>query len=201
MEMELEGLIDKIKKEGVEEADKKAKSIIDEAEKKAKDILTKAKEQNEKIVNNAKQDAEKLKKQAEESIRQSMRDTVLMLKKRITDLFDSVLKKNLSEQMTADVLGEAISELIKNFKKDETFNVEILLNEKNKKTFEEKVLSLLSAEIKKGVTFKVSPSVELGFRIGEKDKNCYYDFTAEAINEALRVYLNPKLTEILDAGK
>jgi len=52
----------------------------------------------------------------------------------------------------------------------------------------------------KGVTFKISPSVEKGFRIGEKDKNYYYDFTDDALVEALKTYLNPKLLKILDSG-
>lgn len=198
-EIGLSGLIDKIKKDGIEEADKKSQAIILQAEKKAHDIISKAREDSKKILEEAEEASDKLKKQTEESIRQSIRDSLLMLKQKIIDLFDSILKRQLSEKMSPDFLQDVIIKLIENFKKDGIPNMEILLGNKEKEALEKTVLKAFGEEARKGITFKVSPSIEKGFRIGEKDKNYYYDFTDDAIAEALKTYLNPKLIKILDA--
>jgi len=200
MEMELGGLIEKIKREGVEEAEKKAQSILHHAEKKAHEIISKAEHDGKKIIANAEEEAKKIKKHAEESIKQSIRDAVLMLKQRVTDLFDSILKQHIQKDISGTVLRDAIVKMIEHFKKDGSLNVEILLNEKDKAVLEEVVLSILSAEIKKGVTFRISPSIEAGFRIGEKDKNYYYDFSGEALTESLKIYLNPKFARLMETG-
>lgn len=198
-EIGLSGLIEKIKKDGIEEAEKKSQAIMLQAEKKAHDITAKAEGEGKVIIEEASQEAERLKKQAEESVRQSIRDATLMLKQKVIDIFDAVLKRQVAEKMQAGVLQEVIVKLIENFKKDGLPNVEVLLSAKEREEIENAVLDSLKKEMRKDVTFKVSPSVEKGFRIGEKDKNYYYDFTDEAVAEALRAYLNPKLVKILDA--
>jgi len=199
MEVSLAGLITKIKEEGVAVADKEAQGIVAEAEKKAKSIIVESKKQADAIVLTAKQDAEKLEKQAEEAARQSIRDVILMLKQRIVELLDVVLKRQIKEQLQPDVLKEIIVKLVESFKKDKQLDLEIILGKGDKDKLEKLIFDGLTKEMSKGVTLKVSPNVESGFRIGRKGENSYYDFTDEALTEALKVYLNPKLREILEA--
>jgi V/A-type H+-transporting ATPase subunit E len=103
--------------------------------------------------------------------------------------------------MPPAVLKEMIIEVSEKFKKEGLLDIEILLSEKDKKDLESTLLGVLKKEIKKGVTIKTSPSIEHGFLIGEKGKSSYYDFTDDAIAEAFTTYLNPKIVEILTAGK
>lgn len=197
-EIGLSGLIEKIKKDGIEEAEKKSQAIILQAEKKAHDIIAKAEGDSKSIIEEAGHEADRLRKQAEESVRQSIRDAILMLKQRAVDLFDAVLKRQAAGEISKDVLKEVIVKLIGNFKKDGMPDIEVLLSAKEKAELEKAVLNSLTEEMRKGVTFKVSPSVEKGFRIGQKGGDYYYDFTDEAVAEALRTYLNPKLVRIFD---
>lgn len=197
-EIGLSGLIEKIKKDGIEEAEKKSQHIILQAEKKAHDIIAKAEGDSKSIIEEAGHEADRLRKQAEESVRQSIRDAILMLKQRAVDLFDAVLKRQAAGEISKDVLKEVIVKLIGNFKKDGMPDIEVLLSAKEKAELEKAVLNSLTEEMRKGVTFKVSPSVEKGFRIGQKGGDYYYDFTDEAVAEALRTYLNPKLVRIFD---
>jgi V/A-type H+-transporting ATPase subunit E len=197
MEMELNTLIEKIKKDGVDEAEKKAHEIIHSAEKKAQEILHDAEKQKKNIIIEAENEAHKLKKLTEDSIKQSVRDTVLTLRQKIINLSDTLLKRQITETLSPEFLKDIMLKLIENFKKEGTLNIEILLGKSDKEKTEQAVLNSLSAEMKKGITFKISPSIDSGFRIGEKDKNYYYDFTDEALTEALRMYLNPKIIKIL----
>ena len=50
MEMELNHIIEKIKSEGVQEADSKAKEIVKDAESKASQIIKDAQVQSQKII-------------------------------------------------------------------------------------------------------------------------------------------------------
>lgn len=200
MEVELKNIIEKIKEEGVGEAEKKAKDITGKAELKAQEILRSAEAERDEILKNAKQGAEKLKNNGEESLRQASRDVLLSLRKSIVTLFDSVIKQDIQDQFKPEMLKDIIIRVVENSAKEKVFDVEVLLNEKDKTKLENVLLAGLKEEFKKGVTLKVSPNVEYGFRIGEKEGNSYYDFTDEAILEAFKTYLNPKMVQILSVG-
>lgn len=201
MKMELNGLIDKIKKEGIEEADKKSKDIIQKAQEKAQGIIAEAEAKRKNILQDAEQEVLKLKQQAEDSIKQSIRDMLLMLKQRIVDVFDTVLQKEITENMKTSVIEECIIKIIENFKKEESLDIEILLGQKDREKLEKAILDKFTTQVRKGITIKVSKDIETGFRIGKKGENYYYDFTDEAIAESLKQYLNPKLIKILDKDK
>lgn len=200
MEVDLKNIIEKIKEEGVGVAEKKAADIKSQAEAKASEIIKAAESQRDEIIKNAKAEAEKLRNNGEESLRQASRDVLLSLRKSIVNLFDSVVKQDIQGQFKPDVLKDIITRVVENAAKEKVFEVEILLNEKDKTNLENVLFDDLKKEFKKGVTLKVSPNVEYGFRIGEKDGSSYYDFTDEAILEAFKAYLNPKMVQILSAG-
>jgi V/A-type H+-transporting ATPase subunit E len=195
MEMELKTIIEKIKQEGVGEAEKKAADMIKEAEAKGKGIIEEAKKKA--ILKEAERDATALKKNGQEAVKQASRDVLLSLREKIVDLFDIIIKKEVAAQLSPAVLKEMIVKLAKSFTKGQELDVEVLLSDRDKKSLEEELFSALKKEIKKGITIKVSPKIERGFRIGQKDKESYYDFTDEAIAEAFMTHLNPKIVEIL----
>ena len=200
MEMDLGGVIAKIKKDGVEQAEEQAAAIIKDAEKKAKEILRSTQEQKEAVLKTAKEDAANLKATGEAALRQASRDVVLGLRARMEALLDTVVKKEVSQQLSIDVLKNIITTLITNSIKNEHTDLEILLSEKDKKDLRETLAGLLQKEIASGITIKVSPSIKKGFRLGKKGANLYYDFSDEAITEAFNFYLNKKLREIIDLG-
>lgn len=201
MEMDLNGIITKIKQEGVDEAQKQAETLIQNAKQKAEDIIKEGTLQKETILKNAETEAEKMKKNAEESIRQASRDVLLGLRQSIISLFDKVMKKEVASSMTTDVLKKMMLKLAENFNKTEEGNqIEVLLSEEEKKELENVLLEALKDEMKKGVTLKAASNIEKGFRIGEKGGTSYYDFTDEAIVEAMKSYLNQKVADLLSIG-
>ncbi|MFH1553231.1 MAG: V-type ATP synthase subunit E [Candidatus Omnitrophota bacterium] len=200
MEMDLKNIIEKIKEEGVFEADKKAAEIVEEASKKAKDIIQTALKEKEDIIKNAAKEAEKLTKNGEEAVRQASRDVLLSLREDIVALFDRLTKKDVAEQLSPDVLKDMIVRLVESVTEHKQFDIEVLLSKKDKDVLDRVLFDALKQEAKKGVTLKVSPGIEHGFRIGEKGGTSYYDFTDEAIAEAFALYLNPKIAEVLTAG-
>ncbi len=197
MEMDLKNIIEKIKTEGVGEAEKEAQEMTDKAKEEAKNIIDAAEKQKEEIIAKAKQDAEKFQKNSEEALKQASRDVLLSLRQNIVALFDKVMKKEIGEQLSSEVLKEMIVKLVDLADQKEGYEVEVLLNDTDKKNLEKIFVGALKKEMQKGVTLKVSSGVEHGFRIGEKSGSSYYDFTDDAIAEAFKLYLNQKMAEVL----
>jgi V/A-type H+-transporting ATPase subunit E len=197
MEMELKSIIEKIKTEGVSEAENQASKIIADAETRAKALMESVRKENEIMIKKAEQEAEKLRTNSGEAIKQAARDVLISLRQNIVDLFDAVMKNSVAGELPPEILKDMIVRLAESAAKEKKFEIEVLLSGKDKEALEKLSLNELKKKMGKGVTLKVSPKVEHGFLIGEKDGNSYYDFTDEAIAEAFKTYLNPKVTQIL----
>ena len=62
------------------------------------------------------------------------------------------------------------------------------------------LFSSLKEDLRESITLKSSADISTGFRVALKGEEVYYDFSDEAVAEAIRTLLNPKLKEILDAN-
>jgi V/A-type H+/Na+-transporting ATPase subunit E len=195
MNVKLDSLIEKIKADGVEAAKKQADKIITDTEKEAEEIIKKAEAEAEKYRKKAESDANSYQKNAETAIQQAGRDTLLVLKEKITKMFEQVLLSDIDAKLEKDFLKELIVQFAKTWAKDE--DIKILLNEVDSDDLSAQLKKSLSAQIKGDIEIKVDRKIEHGFRIGKKDGNVFYDFTDESILDALRVFLNPKLAELL----
>lgn len=198
MEMELKNLIDKIKKDGVEQAEKEAQEIISRSQDEAKEIIKGAEVKKGQIIKDAETTTQNFKKSAEEAIKQSARDALLTLRERVTEFFDRVLKAKVSEELSPDVLKEVIVKAVENCMESGVLHIEVILSKEDKKSLEKSLFGALAQEAKKHLTLTGKQGINKGFRIGEKDKDSYLDFTDEALAEAFKRYLNPRLAEILN---
>ncbi|MFH1753601.1 MAG: hypothetical protein ABH875_05405 [Candidatus Omnitrophota bacterium] len=198
METELNKLIEKIKRDGVEQAERDAADIIKGAEVKAKGIIADANNRGADIVEKAEARARDFKAASEKALGQAARDVLLSLRERVVEFFDRIVKAKVKEELSDDILKEVIVKAVENFGKGCDLDIEIVVSEKEREKLKKRLFADFSKEAKERFTLKGSSGIERGFRIGEKDKDSYVDFTDEAITGALKKYLNPKLVEILD---
>ncbi|RKY86561.1 hypothetical protein DRP98_00045 [candidate division KSB1 bacterium] len=196
MEVKLENLIEKIKKEGVEQAQKTSEEIINDAKQKAASIIDDAKQQANKIIEEAKQKATKLQRQGESALQQASRDTLLLVKERLIALFDKVFKKEISNALSPDFTQQLIKTIVEQWARDS--QKEILVSKEDKEKIQELLFSSLKEELKNSIIIKVSDRISKGFRIGIKGEDVYYDFTDESITECLKEFVSPSLKEILN---
>ena len=196
MESKLEHLIEKIKSDGIEEANKSAAEIIATAKKEADDIIKKAKTDAQGIIDNANREAAKLKANAESALRQASRDTVLLTKEKLLKLFEAAFRKELGDTMSPDFVKDLILKIVENWGKEN--QLEVLVSDKDVEKLQKLLFTKARQDLKEMVTIKVDKGISKGFRIGLKDNNLYYDFTDESIAEFLGEFLNPRIREILD---
>ena len=202
-ETNLDGLIRRIKEEGLEEARKKTEEITVSAEQRASEIVEEARQEAEAILKEAEEARKREEEAGRRALEQAARDTILRVKESLMQIFDIILKeetgKILSGKELERIIIRVIDEWIKD--RDEGVQLEILLNEKERKTLKDFLLSKYKQKIKTGIEVNAHPRIEKGFHVEEKGNNFYHDFTDEGISDVLAAYLNPKLAEILDSGK
>ncbi|MFH1995626.1 MAG: V-type ATP synthase subunit E [Candidatus Omnitrophota bacterium] len=197
MTMELNTLIEKIKSDGVAAAEKRSGDIIADAKRQAKEIVDNAHREKAAAVEQAKLEAERLEESAKHALRQASRDVLLSLRGKIIELFDAVVKEEVSKELSGDNLHQVLIKVVESFAKEKDVDLEILLSEKDKDALEKALMKSLKDTLRKGVTLKAASGLEQGFRVGEKDKNFYYDFTDEAVTETFIRFLNPKVARII----
>jgi V/A-type H+-transporting ATPase subunit E len=196
MDVKLENLIEKIKKEGVEEAEHTSGELINNSKKEAAQIIQKAKDEAEKIVENAEKEAAKFQNNAELALQQAARDTELLTKEKITALLDDVLKKQVGNTLTPDFLKDLVLKIVGEWAQNTS--AEVVLSGKDKEKLQDLLNASMQEELKKSVTIKLGDSTNKGFSIGLKDNDIFYDISDESITDILKTFLNPNLKEIME---
>lgn len=197
MEVKLENLIEKIKKEGVQEAKKESEEIIKKANEERAGIIEGARKEADKILGKAKEEAERFKKNADSAVKQAVRDVILLVREQLEGLCDSVLRKRVGETLDPEFIKDLVVRIVNTWSPG-VASLEVVVNEKDKKRLEEILCSEVKKETKDCLLIKVNNDIEKGFRIGVKGENVYYDFTDQSILESLKVLLNPEIAKLVD---
>jgi len=203
MDVQLQELIDKIKKDGVAAAEKESAKTIAESEKKAEKIIADAQEKAAEIIKNAKIEAEKTEKASDEAIKQAARNMLLSFKDSLIKEFEGIILEDTSKAMSKDVLAKVIPETVKEWAKNtDASGLSVLLSEADLKALEAGLKNELKAQISKGMEVKADKSLSSGFRIGVNNGAAFYDYSAESLAEMFSTYLNPKVAALMnDAAK
>ena len=201
MEVQLQELIDKIKKDGIESASEEAARLKRDAEAEAGRIVASAQKEAAEIVSRGKADAERSEKAGIAALEQASRNLVLAFKGEIETLLDKLVAQGISAAYDGDTLKKVLPELLKAWvSKSGTNSLDLLLNEGDLGKLKAWAQGALSAELQKGLDLKNDRNLGAGFKIANKDGSAYYDFSAESVAELLSAYLNPHLAGILKAS-
>ncbi|MCR5762596.1 MAG: V-type ATP synthase subunit E [Treponema sp.] len=198
MDVQLQELIDKIRKDGVASATNSAQNIIAEAEKKAASIISEAEEKADSIIKNAKVETARMEKASEDAITQAGRNLIISFRDGINKELSALIGNGIAKAYDKDLLKKLIPETVKAWvASPDTKDLSVLLSAKDLKTLESGLKTSLKSHISKGLEIKSDDTLSSGFRIGAKDGSAFYDFSAESVAELFSSYLNPKTTELM----
>lgn len=198
MEIQLQELIDQIKKDGVETAEAQAESILNSAKAEAEEIVARAQAQADKILLDAKNENDRIVKSGEEAIRQAGRNLLISFRDSVSRELSAIVRENVSDVYSSDALSKIIVSAVESWAaKPDADDLSVILNSNELEALEKNAIAELNEKMRKGVALKASDSFDGGFRIAEKDGQVYYDYSTEAVVEMLSNYLNPKVTEIM----
>ena len=200
MEIQVQELIDKIKKDGIESASEESARIKKNADAQAVQIVEAAKKEAADIVAKGKQDADRFEKAGVAALEQASRNLVLAFKGEIQALLDKITGEQVGKAYGDEVLKAVLPDLLKAWATKGNDSIAVLLPEASLNKLKTYFKGKLTAQLKKGVELKSDRNLAGGFRIAEKDGSAYYDFSAESVAELLGAYLNPRLAEILQVS-
>lgn len=199
MAEELQGLLDRIQKEGVERADAEAGQIIADAKVKAKTLLSDAQKESAVIIEKAKADSELFRKRSESAIGQAARDIILSVGEAVTETMQAIVNRNVNDAMSIDALPEFIHEAVKAYSTaNGPNNISVLLSEKQKDAVTALFMKAFGDDVKSGLTIKSSHGIISGFQVTLGASGVQHDFTGEALTEAIGKLLRPQLAEIVN---
>lgn len=198
MEIQLQELIEQIKKDGVDEAENQAKAILEQAQAQAAKIVADAQAQAEKILQNAKTENEKMVRSGEDAIRQAGRNLLISFRESVAKELQSIAGKAVGDAYTPENLSGLILNVVENWAKEpEAANLAVILNSQDLAKLEESLLAALKEKMLQGVTLKANDNFDGGFRIAVSDGSAYYDYCAEAVVDMLSGYLSPRVTQLM----
>jgi len=198
MEVQLQELIDKIKKDGIESASEEAARVKRDADSEAARIIAAAQKEAADIISRGKSDAERSQKAGRAALEQASRNLVLAFKGEIQTLLDKITAQAVASAYNEATLKVVLPEILKAWaSKGGKDSLDLLLSEADLPKLKSWAAGSLAEELKKGVELKSDRNLGAGFRIANKDGSAYYDFSAESVAELLSSYLNPYLAEIL----
>ena len=198
MEIQLQELIDQIKKDGVETAEAQAESILNSAKAEAQGIIAEAQAQAEKILLNAKNETDRMVKSGEDAIRQAGRYLLISFRESISRELGAIVDEIVTGVYSSDAFSKIVVNVVESWaQKTDAEDLTVILNSSDLEKLEKTLLAELNAKMLKGITLKASDNFAGGFRIAEKNGGAYYDYSAEAVVDMLSNYLSPKVTAIL----
>jgi len=199
MTVEIQALLERIQNEGIEKAKKESQKIIEEARNKADDIIQSATKEAENIRARAKQDSELFFARAQNNIKQAGRDIIRW----VGVMLDNVLKKIILEESAKamsdpEFLKKTISTVIDDLlKSDSNQKIDILISKEYEKQIFEMICSKFAEKTKAQFNITGNEVIGKGFKILLANGKVEYDFTEEAIAEAMAKLLRPQLAELI----
>ena len=198
MEIQLQALIDQIKKDGVDAAVTEAEAVLNAAKAEAEKIISDAKADAEKILINAKNENDKMVKSSEDAIRQAGRNLLISFRESVAKEANAIIAGNVTAAYSAEGLTQLVMKAVEGWAaKPDAEDITVILNRDDLKSLEDILLAGLKEKMIEGVTFKANDNFDGGFRIAVNNGGAYYDYSAEAVVEMLSGYLSPKVTALL----
>ena len=185
---DLQNLLEKINRDGVEKAEAEARKIIDAATAQAAEIVKKATAEAAQIRADADKDAADSAARAAETIRQSARDVVLGVKDALTVLLENLLAKNVDKALADE---KTAADLVVSAVKDLTGPGEIACGARLAKALNAQLSTLNS------FTLVTDDALGTGFTIKLDGGRVEHCFTSEVIAAELAKRLRPDLAKLV----
>ena len=138
MEIQLQELIEQIKKDGVETAEAQAEAIVETAKKEAEKIISDAKARAEKIMADAKIENARTVKSGEDAIRQAGRNLLISFRESVTRELKAIVSDKVNSVYSSDAFAGLIINVVEGWAgKPEADDISVILNSEDLTKLEE----------------------------------------------------------------
>ena len=192
---ELQALLDRLDREGVQKGEKERERLVSQAQAEAEKILADAKAQAAAMVEKAREECQTLRQKSEESIRQSGRQVLLQLRAQLCQRMENVAARLVKSELTAGATAQILSQLCRAYweKEGKESRVEALVPAAQLEELKTQVFAALGKDLKENVSLKPDKRLSGGFQLSFHGDQVVYDFSDQALAEAVASHLSPAL--------
>jgi len=196
MTQDLQQLLEKLQRDGVDKAKADADTIVEEARAQARSLVESAHAEATKIKTAARVEAEAFEHRAEETVRQSARDTLLNVEKAVTALLTRLLLKDVNNALNStELVSGLVVEAVRNYLGGKG-TIEVAAAAELADALRVK----LAAEASSGVTVVTDDTTGAGFRIRLANGRIEHSFTGAAVADSLAKQLRPRLAALMKSN-
>lgn len=199
MSEELQHLIDRIEKEGVDKAQAQADEIVAGAKKKAAELVKQAEADSKALLEKAERDAEAFTVRSQRTLEQSARDLLISVGQGVENILSDLVRDSLDEAMSIEVIEKMLVQISQSCAEHQgSSQIEFLISKADQKDLIKFFADQYRKKLIEGIQIHVDSELFKGFKVSMVDQNMYHDFSSEAIAEALCNLLRPHLSEIVN---
>ena len=198
MAEELQHLIERIRKEGVESGEKAADSLVAEAKKKAAAIVADAQKQAKELAEKADKEAAAFAERGKKTLQQAARDLLISIGGSVGDVVGGLVDAKVGAALTPELMAQMLLKLAEAYAKDGGADgIVAMLGEADAAAVKAAFAKEYQSKLAAGIQIESDKEIFKGFRVGAKGGQVFHDFTKEAIAESLASFLRPDLAQIV----
>jgi V/A-type H+-transporting ATPase subunit E len=195
MAEELQGLLDRIQRDGIEKADTEAAQIVKSAKSKAAELVKQAEAQAATLISKAEEDGKLFQKRGESAIAQAARDVVLSVADSITATLQSIVSTQVDKALSGDDFATIVKQAVESYCSNEAVEVQVSPEQQEQVTA--LFMQQMAEQMKSGLSIKGDKNVVSGFVVSMQDSGVHHDFTGTTLTDSFCSLLRPKLAEIV----
>jgi len=192
----LQGIVSKLKEQGVEAGEKEKKRLIDLANEKVEKMLAEAEDKSKRIIEKAKSDAAQIEKNSKAAISQSARDMVEATKIAITNHLKNVFGTQCESLINQEeYLKELLKVVLETIPGNKTVNV-------SPEQVEKMQSFIASSALKDGIEVKPLAKSETKISIKcDDNEGIQFVLTSKDVEDGLFSLLNQDLVDRINNSK
>lgn len=203
MAEELQSLLEKIQRDGIEKATAERDEIVKNANAEAAAILAAAKAEADKMRADAANDAEALKKRAESAIRQAARDILLELKselqRRVAAITRSRMDAALSSEFIAGLVREIAAAALSSADKAASGKLEVMVGPAKCEEVTKLLTASVGADLVEKMTIFPNAAAGRGLKVSVEGNEVFFDFSDAALSEMICDYAGSRISAVINA--
>ena len=201
MAEELQSLLEKIRRDGVEKASAERENMLQQAKDEAAEIIAAAQEEAQKIRSEATRDAEALTKRAESAIRQAARDILLELKSELKKRVEAIVRARTDEALTSDFMAEIIREVARSVLKGSAAGntIDVMVAPVKCEELVKKLTASAGADLVEKISVFPNSAAGRGLKISVDGDQVFFDFSDAALSEMVCSYAGSRVSAVIAA--
>jgi V/A-type H+-transporting ATPase subunit E len=196
---DLQNLLDRIQKDGVEQAEAQAASILAQARENAAAIVRDAEKQAADTRAAGEKDAAVFVERSNKTLEQAARDFLISVGRSLEKVFEDVGRECVGAALTPETMEQMLIRMAEMYveRGARESHIDILLNAQDRKALVAILMNKDRELLERGMDLRVDDSISRGFKVSFRDDHLYHDFTVQSIADAISQLLKAPLREIV----